>query len=133
MSENLDTVSRYYRAFAEQDVPAALALQHDDFVSTQADSVPWCGVYRGAQGVSELFACVGGYLSSAEFEVEELIEQGERVVAIGTARVTVRGTGETFVVREVHALTLREGRLAAIEVFLNAPVAMLKALIVPAA
>jgi ketosteroid isomerase-like protein len=128
VSENLETVHRYYRAFAEHDVPAALALLKPGFVSIQADSVPWRGVYRGHEGVAELFERLTPHVSEAEYEVEELIEQGERVVAIGRAHLTARSTGETFVIREVHALTVRDGRLASIDVFLNAPAELLAAL-----
>lgn len=128
MSDNLQTVRRYYRAFAEQDVPSALALLEPGFVSTQADSMPWRGVYRGHEGVSELFERLTPHVSEAEYEVEEFVEQGERVVAIGRARITARSTGETFVIREVHALTVRDGRLVSIDVFLNAPVELLAAL-----
>jgi ketosteroid isomerase-like protein len=60
--------------------------------------------------------------------VEELVEEGERVVAIGRARITARSTGQTFVIREVHVLTVRDGRLASIDVFLNAPAELLAAL-----
>jgi len=49
-------------------------------------------------------------------------------VVLGEARITPALTGHPFDVRELHVWRVHEGRLRGLEVFVNAPAALLGAL-----
>src|SRR5207245_4805830 len=92
---NRDVVAELYAAFARRDLPAVLALADPEIVVAQTDLLPWGGTYRGHEGLKAFTAALLGRVDS-RVEVGELVEAGDRVVALGRTKGTVRGTGTPF-------------------------------------
>ena len=122
----VDTLTALYAAFARRDLDTVRTTIHPDFVMTQSDALPWGGVHRGADG---LFAFLGTLFSYTEptVEIEDLYDSGGHVVQVGHTTGTVRATGTTYRVREVHIWRLHEGRVIAYDVHVDMA-AMLAAL-----
>jgi uncharacterized protein len=124
VSRNLAAVRASYQHFADGDLDRFVESLAPGFVSEQSAAVPWRGVHRGHDGVRRMFGKVSER-AEATFEPAEFIEGEDRVVVLGTARLTPRSTGETTVVRELHVWHVEDGRLRALTVFLNAPARLL--------
>lgn len=125
-SANLLAVEAAYRAFVSNDFEAFLGLLAEDFTSRQSEGVPWRGLYHGRAGVADLFQRVGKR-AQATFTPEEFVDGGDRIVVVGTARITPHGADRCDI-RELHIWGVREGVLTSIDVFLNAPISLLQAL-----
>jgi ketosteroid isomerase-like protein len=103
-----------------------LALADPEIVVAQTELLPWGGTYRGHDGLKAFTAALLGRVDS-QVEVGEFIEAGDRVVAIGRTRGSVRGTGTPFDVRVAHVWTLKDGKAVRFEAYIDTP-AMLRAL-----
>jgi ketosteroid isomerase-like protein len=121
-----DPVAALYTAFARRDLPAVLALADQEIVVAQTELLPWGGTYHGHEGLKAFTAALLDRVDS-QVEVEEFVEAGDQVVAIGRTRGTVRGTGTAFDVRVAHVWTLRDGKAVLFEAYIDTP-AMLRAL-----
>lgn len=111
---NVDVVKRFYGAFGQGDIPAALDLLADDVEWTfQAPSViPFAGTRRGREGVAEFFSLVGETLEFQQFEPREFVGQGDTIVVLGYERNFIKPTGCTFEQEWAHVYTLRDGKIA---------------------
>ena len=111
---NVDVVQRFYGAFGQEDIPAALDLLAEDVEwNFQAPSViPFAGTRRGREGVAEFFSLVGETLEFQQFEPREFVGQGDTVVVLGYERNLIKPTGRTFEQEWAHVYTLRDGKIA---------------------
>lgn len=123
---NLEIIEQVYTAFAAEGLDRVLELCDPDCVVTQDDALPWGGRHQGLDGVAT-FAVALGSTIHAVVTTEELFEAGDRVIQCGRSRGTVLANGAKFDVPEVHAWTLRDGRVAAADFYIDTP-AMLRAL-----
>src|SRR5215218_566424 len=111
---NVDVVQRFYGAFGQGDIPAALDFLADDVEWTfqGPSSIPFAGTRRGREGVAEFFSLVGEHLEFQEFEPREFVAQDDTVVVLGFERSLVKPTGRTFEQEWAHVYTLRNGKVA---------------------
>lgn len=126
IEQNLETLRSAYDAYANKDIESFLALLDDEFEFRQSELVPWGGSYRGREGMIEFLGTITAHVDSG-VEVEEMVEAGEHVVAIGRSHGTVKSSGRPFDVRAVHVWKLRNGKLSSLDVYLDTP-AMVEAL-----
>jgi ketosteroid isomerase-like protein len=119
-ASSLRLVSEVYAAYARGDVAAVFALLHQDVEIRQTELVPWGGHYRGHAGAREFF---GRLVAAAEstLSVERLIDAGDHVAAIGRTRGHIRASGAAFDAAVVHVWTVRDARLAGLEVYIDTP------------
>lgn len=120
------TVRAVYDAWSRGDGEFVLAHADPDVELVETPLLPWGGVHAGAAGVRQYLGARGA-LVDARFEGERLVPAGDRVVAIGRSRGTVRSGGAAFDVPAVHVWTLRDGRVLRVEAYVDTP-AMLAAL-----
>jgi len=123
---NAKLVSDAYEAFARRDVATVLALVDPQFEVQQTELLPWGGTYHGLEGLGNFFTKLLTHIDS-QVELEEFIEAGERVVAIGYTRGQVKATGQNFEVRIAHIWTVKDGKLLRFEPYIDTP-KMLEAL-----
>lgn len=124
---NMRAVESAYEAFGRGDLDAFTSLLSDGFVSTQSEAVPWRGSHVGPAGVRSMFGMVGER-ASARYVPEEFIDGRDRIVVIGRAEITSVVDARAWTVRELHVWGADHGRLTSLDVFLNAPRALLAAL-----
>ena len=113
---NLATVQQIYAAFGQGDVPAIVAKLAEN-VEWEHDSVdhgiPWLRPGRGKGHVLEFFGVVGKDLDIKRFDVPNVMENGDQVVAIIQIEATVRATGKTVKDYELHVWTFgADGKVA---------------------
>ncbi|HEX8565980.1 MAG TPA: nuclear transport factor 2 family protein [Pyrinomonadaceae bacterium] len=124
MSEdNLNLVRSVYQIKDINEIVAAFAPA---FEIRQTESLPWGGHYRGLAGAQQFFTKLRGNVDSA-VEIEEIFAVENKVVVKGRTRGTVLQNDKKFDVSIVHIWTLRKGKLAKFEPFIDTP-AMLAAL-----
>jgi ketosteroid isomerase-like protein len=73
--------------------------------------LPWGGWYRGPQEVLGFLGSVGEHVDDLGVEVDEYLDCGASVVALGRVRGRSRATGEEIAVGLAHVWRLREGRV----------------------
>ena len=113
--DNLQIVKEAYAAFKRGDIPAILNTLSDDvvwFLPGQTSLVPVAGERRGREEVGQFFAALDENQEVKEFEPQEFIAQGEKVVVLGQYRWRVKSTGREFSSDWVHVFTLRDGKVA---------------------
>jgi uncharacterized protein len=118
-SENKQLVQRMYDAFNRGDIDTVLANMTDDITWYMPGPAPFAGHRAGRDEVRKFFAEAAGATQMDEFDVDELLADGDRVVALGRQRATVRETGRHFESRWAHVYTIRTGKVAACEIYMD--------------
>lgn len=115
---NVDIVTAHYAASDRGDLEGMLAPFADDIEWTEMAGSDLAGTYRGREAVAErVFGGVGSAWDDFRVTIDELLDAGETVVAIGSYSGTFRATGKPMVARVAHVWRVRDGRLAAFEQF----------------
>ena len=112
--DNLQIVKEAYASFTRGDIPAILNTLSDDvvwFLPGQTDLVPVAGERRGRDEVGQFFSALDENQEVKEFEPQEFIAQGEKVVVLGQYRWRVKSTGREFSSDWAHVFTLRDGKV----------------------
>ena len=124
--DNKQIIINLYAAFARRDLSALLQWIDPQIEITQTTELPWGGSFQGQQG---LMSFAGKLLENldSQVEMEEFVEAGERVVAIGHTRGRVRANQKEFDVRAVHVWMLKDGKVLRFEAYIDTP-KMLEAL-----
>jgi ketosteroid isomerase-like protein len=110
---NLQVVRQMFQAFHDGDVPGILAQVDDSvewWVSGPAE-VPYAGLRRGPDQVSEFFHLLSQVVEFERFQVDELIAGGESVMALGTSREHVKATGRAADNVWAMVFTLQDGKV----------------------
>ncbi|HUQ44576.1 MAG TPA: ester cyclase [Candidatus Limnocylindria bacterium] len=101
------------RIFVRQEDRAIDELVSTDFVPHTFGPMP-----PGREGLREGMRRAGSGLSDPQFEIHDLIAEGDRVVArlTTTARHTgkfmgLEGTGNSYSIDEIHIFRIRDGQL----------------------
>lgn len=105
-----DDVEPFLKALAEVSRP--------DAVWREDPGWPGAGVYRGIDEIRGLFE---DRLESSQFDssLEQLLEAGDKVVALFRWHVRGRGSGAEAEAEVAAVLTFLEGKVAEIEFFLD--------------
>lgn len=115
---NVTLVRQLYALFARRDLPAIVALFDPEATLRQSTDLPWGGTFRGHDGLRRLFEQFTGAVSGT-VTIEQYIDAGDSVVAIGATRGTVLGNGRGFDVPLVHVWTIRNGLVVLFESYVE--------------
>jgi ketosteroid isomerase-like protein len=119
-------MERVYEAYANRDVEGLLGSLHEDFEIRASEPLPWGGSFRGKDGMMEFIGLITSHVQS-RVDVDEMVEAGDHVIAIGWSAGKVVATGEEYSVRLVDVNELRDGKILSIQIYLDTP-AMLEKL-----
>ena len=111
--ENVDIVRALWETFNETKAPVLDAVHSDVKWHTRAD-LPDSDTYHGHDGVAKLASDWVGAFEDLRVEPEELIDAGDRVVAVLRLTGRVKGSGQQVEMPETHVYTMLDGK--AIEV-----------------
>ena|SRR5689334_17511330 len=125
-TNNIEIVAALYDAFAHRDWVVILQFTHPQIRISQTAQLPWGGQYEGAGGLQLFYSKLLSHVDS-RVDVEEYIEAGDRVVAIGRTRGRVNVNGADFDIRAVHVWTLQDSLAIGFESYIDSP-KMLQAL-----
>ncbi len=113
MITNKEIVEGAYANFAKGDIPAALAVMDESIEWTEADGYVLAGTYVGPQAVVEgVFMRLGEVGDQFTISPDQLVADGDTVVALGTCSWKHKATGAPATVKMVHVWTVEDGKLA---------------------
>ena len=113
MATNKEIVEGVYASFATGDVPAVLGAMAENITWAEADGFPLAGTYVGPQAVLEgVFMRLGEVGDEFAAVPEQLIAEGDTVVALGNYSWKHKSSGAPATVKMVHVWTVADGKLA---------------------
>jgi uncharacterized protein len=110
MADNTDVVNGAYESFGRGDIPGVVAAVDEGVQWDSTESLPQGGTYSGQDGVVKFFEAVGGAWDGLEVEIDDLLESGDHVVAVGRGQGELKGTGAASY-GFVHVFTLSDGKI----------------------
>jgi ketosteroid isomerase-like protein len=118
VTDRLEKVRRGYEAFNRGDVDAALEFLHPDIEwHTYIVPGPGGGLYRGHDGVRELWADAQRIFGDFRNVPEEVFEAGDYVIAYVSVEGVGARSGAAVQARIAHLYTFRDGKIASIRSF----------------
>jgi uncharacterized protein len=118
-SDDVEVVRRAYEAFNNGDPEAAAALLDPEVEWTLPAHFPDAETWHGRERVVEGLAALAESWESLLIEVHELIDAGDRVVAlvhIG-GRAALTGIDLSGMGVDAHVWTVRDGRAVAVRMY----------------
>jgi len=114
---NIEVIRSIYAAFNAADLTAVMSLIADDATwhNQGAANVPYAGSYNGKTEIPRFFQAIAESTTGGAVVAEEFIAQGERVVALGHYRATVRSTGAQIDCPVAHVFSVRGGKIVSWE------------------
>ena len=108
-SKAVETVEAIYAAMGARDVGRLFELLAHEVVVTQDPALPWGGHHVGHDGFAHFGLTLSGTIDSA-VTTDAIFEADGDVIQIGRTKGTVRATGASFDIPEVHRWTIRDGK-----------------------
>jgi ketosteroid isomerase-like protein len=117
--ENVEIVRRVVAAFAAGDQGTISALVSPEIEWDFSNAVTWPEdrVYRGFEGVAEFFARWTAEWEDYRFDVEEVIDAGEKAVVFIRDEGRGKSSGVKLDRQHGEVWTISEGKVARIELF----------------
>jgi ketosteroid isomerase-like protein len=110
--ENVEIVRRVYAAANRGDLDTANSYVHPEIEFHTYAQSPEAGVYRGKEEVLKYNEDLVEQFESIRFEVEELLDAGDRVVVVTTQRAVPKGGQQEINVHVAEVWVVRNGLLA---------------------
>jgi ketosteroid isomerase-like protein len=122
--ENLEIVRRAFEATNRGQGPAVLLEFYDadvelDARGTDLGQLVGGDVYRGHEGVRHFFRRYYEAWEHVDYEIEELLDAGEHVVAVVNNRCRGRGSGITLEWQAPSMWTIRGGKIIRLVFFMS--------------
>jgi ketosteroid isomerase-like protein len=112
--ENVAVVQGLYDGFAAGDVGAVLGAMRPDVVWNEAENFPYAdgNPYVGPQAIAEgVFArCIGEW-DGFTVRVDEILDAGDTVVALGRYTGTCKATGKAMNAQLAHVWRVADGKI----------------------
>ena len=110
---NIEVIRKTYGAFKTGDLQTILANIADgaQWHNQGTAAVPYAGSYNGKEEIVRFFQAIAASTEGGEIVAESFVAQGDRVIALGRYRATVRGTGARIDCPVAHDFTVRDGRI----------------------
>ena len=114
--ENVEVVRAAYDAFNRRDWDAMFRDAHPDF-ELMFQGAPDPGPHRGREEAQARIEDGVSAYGAASYELDDLRESGEQVVALVRVRARPKGATVEMENRVGHVWTLRDGRLVSLHMF----------------
>ena len=121
-ADNVAVIRGIYEAFGSGDIPAAIGAMSADIVWNEADDFPYAdrNPYMGPQAILEgVFGRIGAEWDGFGAHVEELLDAGDTVVALGRYGGTYKATGKAQDAQFAHVWRLRDGKAVRFQQYAN--------------
>ena len=109
--ESIEIVRQAYEAINERDFSRTAEFLHPDVEFDMSRNILNPDIYRGYEGFRRLVGVVEGTWVAFRFDVRDLVEQGDLVVADITVSGIGRRSGVKAEMRVFNVVTLRAGRI----------------------
>jgi hypothetical protein len=118
------TVRRFMAATGAERRNERSSLLHDDFVVHEAGGLPFSGDYHGSQGFFELLNKMNDVLELTAGPITTDPLGDDTVAARFRLTFTSRASGNSIEMALVEIYTLRDGRIAELDVYYKDPAAV---------
>ena len=109
---NVELIKNLYQAFAQGDIPAVLQSFDENIEWTEAEGFPYGGTYRGGEAVLQnVFMKLATEWTDFKAEPNELLDAGEKIIALGNYSGSYNQTGKSMNVPFAHVWTLEDGKI----------------------
>lgn len=95
----------------------ALADDVEWWAAGSRDRLPWAGTWRGKAAVQDFFRVLAREMKYEKFEAEELVAEGDRVIAIVSASGHAVRSGRPFESHVIREYQFRDGRIVRVRNF----------------
>ncbi len=119
---NIQLVQQIFQAFGESNIDFLLSTLTEDvewYVAGAKEHIPLAGTYKGREQVAQVFQSVGEFLHLEQFQPQELVAEGDRLVVFGYARGYIRSTNVPVEYDWVHLYTFRQGKISQFREYLD--------------
>lgn len=119
---NVDIIKSVYEAFAKGDVAGVLGRMSPDIHWLEAENFPYAdrNPYRGPDAVvAGVFARCMGEWNGFAVHMNDLIDGGDRIVALGRYSGENKATGRGMNPQAVHVWTLKDGKIVAFQQYID--------------
>ena len=117
----IDGTRNFFAAFGAADVDAIVQWLHPDvrieFYGPEV--IPYAGTYDGLEQARRFFETVLSSVDIHQFDPEEFICEGDKVVVTGHLRLTARSTGRQIESDFVHVITVTDEKWLLFRDFMN--------------
>ena len=118
MERDVERIQELYRAFEKRDVLSVAQLMSPEVEIRQSEELPWGGEYKGHGGLQKFAKKLLDHVDSRVI-IEQYIDAGQSVVAIGHTVGKTHSNHVEFDVPVVHVWTLKEGRVVRFEPYID--------------
>lgn len=112
---NIQVVQSAYDRLACGDVPGILALLDPQVEVTEAESLPYGGIYHGHTGVQELLGKMFAAWEVFQAHPVRLVADGDEVIAFLQISGKLRGSGQPIDMPALEVFTLHHQKIVAIQ------------------
>ena len=116
-NRSAEIVRRMYRDFDNGDLDAVMAAMTPDVVFHAPGGAPFSGRRVGREQVLRRFQEIRRLVRIDQFDVDEILADKDKVVALGRQRAMVRATGRHFEQEFAHVYTMRGDKVSAVHLF----------------
>ena len=115
---NVEAIQGIYDAFARGDVGAVLSAMAPQMVWNEAENHPYAdgNPYVGPDAILHgVFARLGTEWDGFGVVIDEILNAGDKIVALGRYRGTCKKTGTSIHAQVVHVWTVENGKAASFQ------------------
>jgi ketosteroid isomerase-like protein len=123
-ARSLATVRRFMAATGAERQNERCSLLHDDFVVHEAGGLPFSGDYHGSQGFFELLHRMNDVLELKAGPITTDALGNDAVAARFRLTFISRASGKSVQMGLVEIYTVRDGRIAELDVYYKDPAAV---------
>jgi ketosteroid isomerase-like protein len=110
MSDNAELINSAYSSFARGDVAGIIGVLSERVEWDVTAVLPQAGSWRGRDGAGEFFDQLASQWADLTLDVEQMVSEGDHVVAIGRAAGRLREHGDAAAgYHFVHVFTVADG------------------------
>lgn len=119
--DNLTATQKLFEAFGAGDIPAILEYVNDniriEFYGPEV--IPYAGTYVGTAEARKFFETVLSSVEINQFEPQEMLADGDKVIVTGHLNLTAISTGRIIDSDFVHVITLNAKRWSRFRDFMD--------------
>ena len=109
---NVELIKNLYQAFAQGDIPAVLQSFDENIEWTEAEGFPYGGTYRGGESILQnVFMKLATEWTNFEAVPDELLDAGEKIVALGNYSGSFKATGKSMTAPFAHVWSIQNGKI----------------------
>ena len=119
---NVAVIQSIYDGFATGDVAAVFGAMQPDMVWNEAENFPYAdgNPYVGAEAIGAgVFGRIGAEWDGFTVTLDELLDAGDAVIALGRYAGTYRATGKRIDAQLAHVWRLRDGKAASFQQYVD--------------